>query len=139
MLLLLYVTIFILYFYLWAGQSNINICLIMTMLMFTFAIWSVSHQVGGRYSLRTTSPQFFRPWRFRKNFGRRFGLVAFFSKIWRKCWKIIISCKKLENLYLLMVLAKYYWAGCIFIPNESYFSIEFKYTFIIFLEQWKIR
>ena len=36
-----------------------------------------------------------------------------------------------------MVLAKYYWTGYIFIPNESSFSIEFKYTIINFLEQLK--
>ena len=46
--------------------------------------------------------------------------------------------KKIENLYSLMVLAKYYWTGYIFTANESSFSIEFKYTFIIFLKQWKI-
>ena len=68
--------------------------------------------------------------------GVTFRTHSFLLENLKKVLKNHHFLENLENLYSLMVLAKYYWTGYIFIPNESSFSIEFKYTFIFFLEQW---
>ena len=57
---------------------------------------TVENKGGEGYLLRTTSPQFFfifQALNIQKNLGWRFGLTAFFSKIGRECWKIIIFGK----------------------------------------------
>ena len=66
---------------------------------------------GEGYSLRTTSPQFFfyiLDLKYSEKFGVTFRTHSFLLENWKRVLKNHYFWKKLENMYSLMVLAKYY-------------------------------